>query len=159
MTRHGLTAFGIGTAALCTPTTGTAQLESHEPPYAYIMGIPSDSISYMVGGVIESAQTGEPLPGAQVFISGTYIGTVADRRGRFRFDAPSAGLRQIVVRLIPYQEACVNVEFFANVMQSLRIGVALQTTRRQRPDDPEDPPSVEIPLSSCIDPERVPHTP
>ena len=128
------------------------------PSFARLMSIPSDSISFMVGGIVVSAQTGEPLGGAQVFVSGSFIGTQADRRGRFRLDLKTAGLRQIVVRLLGFPETCVNVDFRENMMQGLRIGVSGPPPPRERLD-PRDPPSVEMPELVCIDPEQVPYEP
>jgi TonB-dependent starch-binding outer membrane protein SusC len=43
----------------------------------------------MVGGKITDASTGEPLPGANITVIGTYAGTITDNDGKYQFSVPA----------------------------------------------------------------------
>lgn len=52
---------------------------------ALLGAAPARAQDAWVAGVVTDAETGEPLPGAHVFVSGTLRGDAADRAGRFGF--------------------------------------------------------------------------
>jgi hypothetical protein len=65
------------------------------------------ALSQMVpAGVIEgrvvNAETGEPLQGAHVFLSGTKIGTVTNSSGRYRLQRVPAGTHRLIVSIIGF---------------------------------------------------------
>jgi hypothetical protein len=64
-----------------------------------------------VKGVVTDALTNETLAGASVFIKGTSVGTSADVKGTFKFEAP-VGPKTIVVQFVGYLpfEVEVNVK-------------------------------------------------
>ena len=55
-----------------------------------------------VAGQVTDANTGEPLDGAQVVVTGTQIGGLTDADGRFSLRGVSAGEHQVSVRLIGF---------------------------------------------------------
>ncbi|MDX1395624.1 MAG: carboxypeptidase-like regulatory domain-containing protein [Gemmatimonadota bacterium] len=116
------------------------------------MVIPSDSVSFMAAGIVESADTGEPIVGAQVFLDGTLVGTVTDHDGRFRLDATGPGDGRIRVRIIGYAEECLEVALRERVMLSFRIALARPPTRP--PGEQEEGEASE---RSCLEPEVVPY--
>ena len=64
------------------------------------------------GRVVDSA-TGEPLPGAQVLVTGSTAETSTDRDGRFRLAAVPAGDRTVVVTYLGRQDATVEAKVVA----------------------------------------------
>lgn len=53
-------------------------------------------------GVVLDAATGQPLPGAHVFLSGTMIGTAAGSRGRFELQHVPAGAHRLHASMVGY---------------------------------------------------------
>ncbi|MFV1987253.1 MAG: carboxypeptidase-like regulatory domain-containing protein [Gemmatimonadota bacterium] len=135
-----------GFALLGPPAPVTGQ--SAPEPQAMLLTIPSESVSFMLGGVIVSLETGDPIAGAQVLFAGTRAGTLTDRRGRFRLDWPAGGSMRLTVRLIGYREVCYNVDLLPGAMQS--IGIRLPMSRL--PPNQVDP-------TGCRDPEIDPRSP
>ncbi|UYZ58529.1 TonB-dependent receptor [Hymenobacter latericus] len=60
---------------------------------------PTDNTLQAIGGVIRTDE-GMPLPGATVFVKGTFIGTSTDQFGKFRLEAPFG--EQPVVLVVSY---------------------------------------------------------
>ncbi|MDX1618974.1 MAG: carboxypeptidase-like regulatory domain-containing protein [Balneolaceae bacterium] len=60
-------------------------------------------------GIVVDAQTGEPLKGAHVFLSGTKIGTATDRRGHYRLRSIPPGGYRLVVSIIGYKTAGIDI--------------------------------------------------
>src|SRR5687767_13500985 len=52
-------------------------------------------------GSVTDGRTGEPIPGAEVYIS-ERLGTVADREGKYRLVNVPVGTRTLNVRMIGY---------------------------------------------------------
>ena len=57
-----------------------------------------------VTGTIADAETLQPVAGAQVFVSGTVIGTLSGAQGTYRLEGVPVGQATITVRLIGYKE-------------------------------------------------------
>lgn len=64
----------------------------------------------MVQGEIMDAETGEPLQGAHVFLSGTKIGTYSDRSGQYTLRQIPTGSFRIIVTMIGYERMVYNLE-------------------------------------------------
>ena len=64
----------------------------------------------MIEGRVVDAATGEPLPGAQVIVTGSSAEASTDRDGRFRLSAVPAGDRTVVVTYLGRQDATVDDE-------------------------------------------------
>lgn len=59
--------------------------------------------SHTISGRIVSAETGEPLNGTHVILSGTTIGTVTDEDGRYELTSVPHGAHRIYVSIIGYE--------------------------------------------------------
>jgi len=77
--------------------------------------------SGVVEGRVVDATTGEPLPGAQVLVTGSAAETSTDRDGRFRLSAVPAGDRTVVVTYLGRQDATVEAKVVAGATQRLDI--------------------------------------
>jgi hypothetical protein len=66
--------------------------------------------AYIEGRVVD-AETGEPLRGAHVFLSGTQIGTVTNPSGRFEINRIPAGSHRLVISIIGYERDPVELIF------------------------------------------------
>ena len=62
-----------------------------------------------VTGTVTDAETLAPVSGAQVFVSGTVIGTLTGAQGTYRLEGIPAGQTTVTVRLIGYKELAQTV--------------------------------------------------
>lgn len=62
----------------------------------------------VVTGTITSAESGKPLPGANVIIEGTSLGAAADQDGEYRVTVP-AGEQTVIVTFLGFQESRATV--------------------------------------------------
>lgn len=90
---HGVTWAGVLLLALLSaaPSAGWAQQGS----------TPAAAAAPALTGVVRTA-TGELLPGATVFVRGTFVGTSTDGAGRFRFTVPGAKAGQPIELSVSY---------------------------------------------------------
>jgi TonB-dependent receptor len=82
---------------------------------------PPTAGSGVVEGRVVDAATGDPLPGAQVLVTGSAAETSTDRDGRFRLSAVPAGDRTVVVTYLGRQDATVEAKVVAGATQRLDI--------------------------------------
>jgi hypothetical protein len=68
--------------------------------------------AYLEGRIID-AETGEPLRGAHVFLSGTQIGTITNPAGRFQISRIPAGSHRLVISIIGYDRVPTDMVFRA----------------------------------------------
>jgi TonB-dependent receptor len=73
--------------------------------FSVLFAAPSGKIS----GQVKAADSGEPLPGANVFLQGTKLGASSDLNGRFVIPIVPAGRYKLVVRYIGYQTKSIDV--------------------------------------------------
>lgn len=66
-----------------------------------------------VKGKVVDAQTGDPLSGAHVFLSGTKIGTVTNYRGNYTLREIPPGGHRLVVSMIGYGRDPITIQFGA----------------------------------------------
>lgn len=102
----------------------------------------------VVVGVVSDATTREGVPYAQVIVSGTSIGAMADSSGRFRIDRAPVGYHTLLVRSVGYKEATTGAflvtaarECVVNAeleMEATRVGevVVLGRSRRHTETQP-----------------------
>jgi hypothetical protein len=117
-----LALLGAGAGAVAAQQTGTVQ------------------------GTVTDAATARPLPGAQVLVQGTQIGTLTNAQGRFQLVNVPAGAQTVRVELVGYtpgvrtvtvtagQAATVNVtmEQTAIALQEIVVTTALGIERQSR---------------------------
>lgn len=78
-----------------------------------------------VQGEVVEASTGDPLPGANVFLQGTNKGASVDVNGAFEITDIEAGDYTLVIRFIGYKD--YRQEITVNEGQSLDVSVELET--------------------------------
>ncbi len=61
-----------------------------------------------VSGTVTDAQTGEPLPGVNIVVQGTTIGTTTDMDGNYSIEAPEDAT--LVFSFVGYQEVAMDIE-------------------------------------------------
>ena len=64
----------------------------------------------IITGVVKDAQTGEPLPGANVSLQGTAIGAATDLDGEYRISRVPAGNYTLIVNFIGYRKETLPVK-------------------------------------------------
>lgn len=94
-----------------------------------------DSVRATITGRITDAETGKPLPGANILIEGTFLGTAADDNGRYILRGLQPGtynLRITVIGYQTYQDTVnvasgetreMNIELYPTVVRSPRLVV------------------------------------
>ena len=77
----------------------------------------------IVEGRVVDASDGSPLPGANVIVEGTTLGTSANQNGRFQLRNVPAGTRTLVASFVSYQQesATVEVEAGETVTQTFEL--------------------------------------
>ena len=63
-----------------------------------------------IAGVVLDAESGAPLPGANVLVVGTALGAATDADGRFRLANVPAGAQQVRVSFVGYDSETVDVD-------------------------------------------------
>jgi len=67
-----------------------------------------------VAGVVKDAQTGEPLPGANVFLQGTALGAATNLKGEYLIPAVPAGEYVLIVSYIGYKKVMIPINVTAD---------------------------------------------
>jgi len=117
-----------------------------------------------ITGTVSDAETLQPVAGAQVFVSGTVIGTLTGAQGTYRLEGVPAGSATVTVRLIGYKELSQTVSVqagqvatadFAVEQTALRLqdivvtGVVGETPRVKLPFTVERLDSADIPVPAA----------
>ncbi len=84
----------------------------------------TDDSRVSIYGIVTDSDTGDPLPGATVTITGTNIGTSTDVEGRFRLRRVPSGMQTIVIHFVGYDPYEEEIELEGGVQ--LRKDVSLQ---------------------------------
>lgn len=87
----------------------------------------AQSNSGNIKGQVVDASTGEPLPGANIFLKGTALGSSTDIEGIYRVQNVSSGQYEMIVSYIGYQKQTISVEVLPNktVMLDIKLGLAV----------------------------------
>lgn len=78
-----------------------------------------------IAGIVRS-ETGDAIPGAQVSIAGTNLGTVTQENGRYLIRQVPAGTHQVQVELIGYRTATSEVTVAAGETVTLNITITAE---------------------------------
>ncbi|NOZ56907.1 MAG: PEGA domain-containing protein, partial [Calditrichaeota bacterium] len=82
-------------------------------------------------GTVLDAKTGEPLPGVQIVVQGTFFGTTTARDGTYKLPLPP-GKYTIVARMLGYEEQHREVELRAG--ETAKIDFRLRETVLKAPE-------------------------
>lgn len=94
---------GTNLEPVLPPTRDVIIIRKKEP------GVQMDIIQETVRGTVVDAQTGEVLPGVNVVIEGTSIGTTTNAEGQFELDVPDLQ-ETLIFTYIGYERQEVNIE-------------------------------------------------
>ena len=83
---------------------------------------------YAVAGTVSDAESGETLPFASVFFSGTTYGTTSDKEGNFLLRADKPGTYDLVISFTGYETFFQQVDL--NERQVIRLDVTLTLSSR-----------------------------
>jgi hypothetical protein len=83
-------------------TSAKGKIEMIEPHKGYSMADVGATTSHIVRGVIKD-ETGNPLPGVNVYVKGSTEGTVTDANGRFEFPRRLEAGERLTVSYIGYE--------------------------------------------------------
>lgn len=104
---------------------------------------------FIIQGTVSSAESNEPLPGANVIVTGTVFGTITDTEGRFVLDRIPAGSFQIKATMMGYKPQTLTVDVTAGQQPRLTFKLAetvietpaLVVTASKRRQSIQDSPS------------------
>src|SRR5262245_59628723 len=82
---------------------------------------PPASGAGVIEGRVTDSGSGNPLPGAQVIVTGSSAEASTDRDGRFRLAAVPAGDRVVVVTYLGRQDATVDAKVVAGATQRVDV--------------------------------------
>ena len=76
-----------------------------------------------ITGIVMDASTGEPMPGVNIILKGTVIGTMSDLNGRFSLEVPDTKTGILVVSFIGYsaQEVAIEGRSIINILLTAEI--------------------------------------
>jgi TonB-dependent SusC/RagA subfamily outer membrane receptor len=86
--------------------------------FVFLWTVPA-SAQHEVEGQVVVAETGEPLPGANVVVAGTTIGTATNQEGGFSLEIPSPE-DTLIVSLVGFREEVVPVEGRSSILIELQ---------------------------------------
>ena len=84
---------------------------------------PSNTIS----GTVIDKETKEPLASVNIYISGSTVGTVTDKEGKFEFSTSLSGEHQVVISFISYQEQIGNLDLENSARFNLQAELEKET--------------------------------
>ncbi len=103
--------------------TGIDYLRTSGGTYLLVAGVRARAVTGQLRGTIVDADTGEPLPQANVLLASAATGTTTDPAGTFRFPAVLAGRHRLVVTYVGYATAVDTIRVPPNGRQTVRIAL------------------------------------
>lgn len=97
----------------------------------FLVALPSaaSAQSGKLSGVITEATTGDPLPGASVFLEGTQLGSVSDSEGRYVVVGVTPGTYSVRVSYIGYTTEITELRIVSNVTTTLDVDLEPATVQ------------------------------
>ncbi len=94
--------------------------------FPYTTEAQGQAITHISGKVTDS-ENGEPLPGVNVYLSGTTIGTSAQTDGSYTFRTTLAGVYELVFSMVGYEREVVTIQLnpSSEEKDSLNVNVGL----------------------------------
>ena len=86
------------------------------------------SFGQSINGRITSLESKKPVPYANVFLSGTLVGTTSDLEGIYALELKSQGRFQLVVSCVGYEDFIEEIEFAGT---DLTLDVSLSTSIKE----------------------------
>ncbi|MBO6781274.1 MAG: carboxypeptidase-like regulatory domain-containing protein [Rhodothermales bacterium] len=84
---------------------------------ACALGVVPEARCQDIFGVVTDAETGEPLPGAHVFVAGSLAGTATGTHGRFVLAGLPSGSHRVVASMLGYAPAAVDTMLFSSDLE------------------------------------------
>lgn len=112
----------LGLAALLAPSALAAQAADAPADRPAVLEGTIVSAGSAAGDRAEAAE-GAPIPGAEVWILGTAVGTLTDEEGRFRLTGLPPGRYRLLVGARDHQEAVTSVEVAAGETGTVRVSL------------------------------------
>ncbi len=85
-----------------------------------------------ITGIVTDSQTGDYLPGTNIMLEGTTIGTSSDLGGKYRIDNVTPGTYNVVVRYVGYEQNTSSVTVVAG--RTTEANIALNVSYIQMDD-------------------------
>lgn len=125
--------------------------------YGFIAILPAGTTGKLNGFILD-AQTGEPIPGANIYLKGTYLGCAADIDGWFYILNIPAGTYDAVMEGVGYQKIERKITIYPEETTTLRVELTPLVTHFTVVD--ESLPIERVPFCSyvIVDPFKYPLT-
>ncbi|MGF1671855.1 MAG: carboxypeptidase-like regulatory domain-containing protein, partial [Balneolaceae bacterium] len=78
-------------------------------------------VSSLIEGKVTNSETGMPLRGAHVFISGTTIGTATNAAGRYRLRGIPPGNQRLAISMIGYNRVTIDTLIHSGSTNEINI--------------------------------------
>jgi hypothetical protein len=101
-----------------------------------------------IGGVVQDATTGEPLPGVNVVLNGAGKGASTNQQGRYEIQNVSPGTYTVEVSFVGYQSAETTIQ---KERSALRVDAQLQPSPKERRETAEVGYGQEVSFSASLD--------
>ncbi len=85
--------------------------------------VPAQPATAVFTGMVVDSTSGEPLPGAHVFIAGSMIGTTTDGEGRYRLERVPPGAHRLYVSMLGFEP--VHIDALVTAGQTLHYDAYL----------------------------------
>lgn len=90
-----------------------------------INSLVAQSARYIISGLVRDASSGETLPFANVFLTGTTYGTVTDKEGNFELKVFERGTYELIVKFVGYDTYAQTIEFTNHEEKTFAINLTL----------------------------------
>lgn len=77
----------------------------------------------IIEGTVKDMETGKPLPGVNVYLSGTTFGTATDNNGHYKFTSSAAGFYNLVFSFVGYQKEVRQIELKSTSAITININM------------------------------------